>query len=175
MQPFLLDPGCAELLTSDAFRQRYLSRVSPRRAGRIAVAMTIPFWPGLILAIVGVCVSSPEVLQTAAVVSLLGVVPFGFMLFHLLRGSPHARRLQRLARDGKLVAGRLIACKRRTVETDSDSPDPVVWAFDYEVEAPSGRLLRRTATRDKQPPDPLPPPGTPVVVLLADEELFDML
>jgi hypothetical protein len=45
---------------------------------------------------------------------------------------------------------------------------------DYEVESPAGKLLRRTARLPKTP-SPMPQAGTPVVVLMADESLFDLL
>ena len=176
MRPFLLDPGCAELLTSDAFRPRYFSRVAPaRRRVLAAVGVAVPFLSALIVALVGWRLDSPDVLGAAGIVALLGMVPSAIVLFVFLRTSRHVLRLRRLAREGKLVQGRLIACGRRAIETDSDDPDPVVWSVDYEVRAPSGRLLRRTAFRDKQPPGPDPAPGTPVVVLMLDEDLFDML
>src|SRR5262245_22159213 len=176
MTPFLLDPGCAELLTTDAFRERYLSQVAPARKGIVAViTSTIPLWPTLILALVGICISSEVVLAVAMYLAFPGLLFSGIFLYGTLRGSKHFLRLRHLARHGKLVEGRLIACKQRVIPTDSDSADPVVWSVDYEVTAPSGRVLRRTAMRDTKPAGPIPPAGTPVVVLMLDENLFDIL
>jgi hypothetical protein len=176
MPPFLLDPGCADLLTSDAFRGRYLSQVAPPRKGFKAVfILTIPLWPAMIVALVGLLIPSSEVLIASAFVAFLGLLPFSILVFAFLRDGRQDLRLRHLAQHGRLVEGRLISCKERTIETDSDGADPVVWSVDYEVQAPSGEVLRRTAMRDKKPPGPVPPAGTPVVVLMLDEHTCDLL
>jgi hypothetical protein len=178
MRPFLFDPGCENLLTSDAFRRRYLGQVEPwSKWIRGAIVLTLPFWPALIAAVVGLCTPWREVLYAAPVAALMGWFPFAIILFFVVREGRHYLRLRRLAYHGRLVEGRLIALKERTIPNsgDDNTPDTDVWTVDYEVRSPSGELLRRTAMRRTKPPGPVPPPGTPVVVLMLDEETCDIL
>src|SRR5262245_2683916 len=62
---------------------------------------------------------------------------------------------------GNRFEGRLIWCDQ--------------WSVQYEVVGPSGQVLRRTVKRVDKPSTPFPPEGTPVMVLMVNEQLMALL
>jgi hypothetical protein len=85
---------------------------------------------------------------------------------------PRLRRIRRLTWEGELVTGRLIRCERKCYYRSSYQLE-----VEYAATTPAGQEIKGTQAlqRDDLLNEPLPPPGTPVLVLMVDETLYFML
>jgi len=170
-KPFLLDPSFADLIDSGAFRQRVYDKFSGMKTHDLFVlsfAMNIPV---IITAILGALIDRQFFLGTAIFGGVVGVVILISVVEHFVARDKR-RRMHRLAFEGELVTGHIIACERKCYRGASYKVE-----VQYAATAPSGKEVKWTQAmeRDDLLNAPLPPPGWPVLVLMVDETLFFML
>jgi hypothetical protein len=176
-KPFLLDPWYETLLESGGFRQRFREKLIGRSSEPWVLYLFANI-PTVLCVALGLTLER-KILWAGVLYG--GIIALMFGIGGLAVGAESARRkrLCRWADEGEVLTGWLIQCTR--VRQGPPAPDA---AGSYYVEikfaviAPSGKELQGTASSSRDDlllHDPLPPPGTPVLVLLLDETLFAML
>jgi hypothetical protein len=169
--PFLLDPGYEGMLETSAFRRRVYDKLSGLKLAPVVPIFLFMHIPTVVTLILGFTVESRTFIGAGiwagAVTGMFGI--FGIVW---LCDAPKRRRIYRLAWEGELVIGRLIACARKCYRGDIYKVE-----VQYEAATPEGKQIRGTQAleRDDLLNEPLPPPGTPVLVLVLDETLYFML
>ena len=170
-KPFLLDPGYEGMLGTSAFRQRVYDKLSGLKLVSQAPIFLVMHVPTVVTVILGFTVDRKTFIGAGIWGGAVTVI-FGIFVIVWLCDAPKRRRIHRLAWEGELVLGRLIACARKCYRGDIYKVE-----VQYEAATPEGKQIRGTQAleRDDLLNEPLPPPGTPVLVLVLDETLYFML
>ena len=176
-KPFLLDPAYETLLDSSAFRHRF----AELRLGRSAEPwLLFPFaqFPTVICVILGFALDA-RVFLGAAIYGGAVCLMFAIAAMAIRFEGPTRQRIRHLAFEGDLVTGRIVHCVRKRAGPDQpDAAGSYCVEVKYAVTAPSGKEItgvEMTMREDLMLHDPLPSPGTPVLVLIIDETLHAIL
>src|SRR5262249_24317156 len=178
-EPFLLDPRYRGTLDSDAFRHRYLEVNRERwRVDCLFFLLPLPFLiPSLIVLLLGVTRHDPEQLETGAGLAWIAALPAVFAAALLVARQIERAYHRRFAFRSVRVLGRTVTCLRKLYRHGEDTPDEYVVEVVYTARSPSGADLRgvKALPRDDLLNVPLPPPGTPVVVLVLSDKRHTIL
>jgi hypothetical protein len=178
-EPFLLDRRFAGTLDSDAFRRRYLEINRPRWwVDGVMLLLPLPFLlPSLIFLLLGVTRHDAEQLETAGDLAWIAVLPAVFVAALLVARQGLRAYHRRVAFRSARVPGRTVTCLRKLYRHGEDTPDEYVVEVVYTARSPSGADLRgvKALARDDLLNVPLPPPGTPVVVLVLNDKHHTIL
>lgn len=178
-EPFLLDPRFNGTLDSEAFRWRYLEINRPRWwVDGLMFLAPLPFLlPSLIFLLLGATRHDPEQLETAADLAWIAVLPAVFVAALLIARQFLRAYHWRFAFRSARVPGRTVTCLRKLYRHGEDTPDEYVVEVVYTARSPSGAELRgvKGLPRDDLLNAPLPPPGTPVVVLVLNDKHHTVL
>jgi hypothetical protein len=184
--PFLLDPGYAGTLDSDAFRKRF--------ADLVAMPRNIPAYGcyALFFSLIFCVVPLGLFAYNRDLEFLAGCSASAFMVWGLIgyfawvwsKGWRYERRMRRLAWYGQLVPGTLLVA-RRTRQTipgsdfseSEDSYTIVALEVQYQARTPAGLRVQGAGVfrRDDLLNADLPEPGTPVWVLVLDDSTHAVL
>jgi hypothetical protein len=183
--PFLLDPGYAGTLDSDAFRQRFASLVAmPRNIPAYGcyglLYLVIALSPVALYFITG---EEGFLLCTASTFTM--PLPVGaYFAWVWSKGYRYERRMRRLAWKGQLVPGTVLVA-RRTRQTipgsdfteGDDAYDIVAVEIEYQARTPAGLRVQGAGMfrRDDLLNAELPAAGAPVWVLVLDESTHAIL
>jgi hypothetical protein len=178
-EPFLLDPRYKGALDGDAFRRRYL-KINRSRwwVDGVAFLVPLPFLlPSLIVLLVGRANHDPEQIETGMGLAWIAVVPALFAAFVLVVRQFERAYHRRFAFRSVRVPGKTVTCLRKYYSHGEDSDGEYVVEVVYTARGPSGADLRgvKGLPRDDLLNAPLPPPGTPVVVLVLNDRHHTVL
>jgi hypothetical protein len=175
-EPFLLDPSFDGTLDSDAFRAHFLQKAQRARVPRIILPFVVllTLIPSLIFLIIGLVRRDPVEYAISAGLSLLGVPGFVFVLVIYLDDRKQREFNRRFAEGCQKLTGRVVSCVRKVYPQQAYGGAVEVA---YAARTPSGVELNgsRAVVRDDLLNAALPPPGTPVVVLVLDDKWHLML
>jgi hypothetical protein len=178
-EPFLLDPRYKGTLDGDAFRRRYV-RINRGRwwVDGVVLLLPLPFLlPSLIVLLLGRAHHDPEQIETGAGLGWIAVVPALFAGLVLVARQVERVYHWRFAYRSVRVAGKTVTCLRKFYEHGEDTLGEYVVEVVYTARSPSGADLRgvKGLARDDLLNVPLPPPGTPVVVLVLNDKHHTVL
>lgn len=175
-EPFLLDTSYDGLLDSDAFRAHYL-RGANRRLLSPASIILFPFLtltPSLIFLVIGLF--DPQIAYFAISVGFaLFVSPVFFFIPTWLREERRSREFnRRFAEECQKLTGRVVSCVRKAYPKQTYGG---VVEVVYTVRTHSGVELKGTKAMERGDllNATLPRPGTPVVVLVLDDNWHLMI
>ena len=178
-EPFLLDPRYKGTLDGNAFRRRYLE-INRHRwwVDGVVFLVPLPFLlPSLIVLMLGRANHDPEQLESGAGLAWIAVVPAPFAALVLVARQVERAYHWRFAFRSVRVPGKTVTCLRKLYRHGEDTPDEYVVEVVYTARSPTGADLRgvKGLARDDLLNVPLPPPGTPVVVLVLNDKRHTIL
>jgi hypothetical protein len=175
-EPFLLDRSYDGLLDSDAFRAHYLQAANRRLLSPASIVL-FPFMtltPSLIFLVIGLFDPQTAYFAISAGFALF-VSPVFLFIPTWLREERKSREFnRRFAEESQKLTGRVVTCVRKVYPKHAYGGAVEVV---YTVRTPSGVELKGTKVmeRDDLLNATLPRPGTPVVVLVLDDNWHLML
>jgi hypothetical protein len=179
LAPFLLDAGYEGMLDSGAFRQRF-ARLHARLVDQVmGFGCAIALLPvALLPLIIFFFTRDNDYIMASASIATV-VIPLCAVWLWFWSGSLGTYlRLRRLALEGELVQGKLLAAKRIR-ESVGDAEDGFIVAVEVEYRAATSAGVRvegkKTQRRDDLLNAELPEPGTPVYVLVLDAATHALL
>jgi hypothetical protein len=178
-QPFVLDPDFEKHLDGDAFRAVYLRKnVSSPWIYLIYFFVPVMFLvPSLAFLLMGWMTDKRDYYENAAWGLLAPVVPLIGAVIAIVVDVRHQAYQRRFAYDSEKRIGRIVTCLRKMYGRGEDTPNEYVVEVVYVVRTRSGEEIRgvRAQQRHDLLNATLPPPGTPVVVMVLDNRVQYLL
>jgi len=177
---FLLDPGYEGTLDGGEFRRRFASfnLALPKNSTGYGCCAILALLLSVVPLILYFFTWDDEYLTGAGASAFCTVPLAAIFVWIWSRGLRKSLRMRRLAWQGELVQGTVLASRRmRQVIEGSDfdendnSSTIVAVEIEYRAKAPSGTIIRgaQARKRDDLLIADLPEPGTPVYVLVLNE------
>ena len=177
---FLLDPGYEGTLEGNEFRRRFasLNLALPKNSAGYGCCAILALLLSVVPLILYLFTRDDEYLAAAGATAFTTVPLAGILAWVWSKGWRKSLQMRRLAWQGELVQGTVLASRRmrQVIEgsdfDEDDNPSTIVAVeIEYRAKAPSGTIIRGTLARKRDDllNAELPEPGTPVYVLLLDE------